>query len=71
VRAADIRDHTDRWFGDGGQRRDLAAMIHAHFDDRVLGGFAARQQRERNTEIVVEIAARRQRRSYAVENSRT
>ena len=42
----------------GGQASDLARMVHAHLDHAHAVGITQPQQRERNTDVVVEVAAR-------------
>jgi hypothetical protein len=56
VGGADVGDHAHRRPGDGGQARDLAAMVHAELHDDAVVAWIATQQRERKPELVVEIA---------------
>ena len=48
--------------GNAGQRRQLAEMVHAHFNHGITVVFAQIQQGERQADMVVEIARRRQHR---------
>ena len=68
--AADVRAHSvvhQRGIGRGnaGQRRQLAEMVHAHFNHGVTVVSAQIQQGERQADVVVEIARRRQHRVRA------
>ena len=51
--------------GNAGQRRQLAEMVHAHFNHGVTVVSAQIQQGERQADVVVEIARRRQHRVRA------
>ena len=68
--AADVRAHGvvhQRGIGRGnaGQRRQLAEMVHAHFNHGITVVFAQIQQSERQADVVVEIARRGQHRIRA------
>ena len=68
--AADVRAHgvvhqCGIGRGNAGQHRQLAEMVHAHFNHGVTVVFAQIQQGERQADVVVEIARRRQHRVRA------
>ncbi len=58
VRAADIGDDGHIRRGHGGQRRDLAGMVHPHLEHADLIAFARAQEGERQADVIVEIALR-------------
>ena len=53
-----IEHQRHRWLCHGGQTGDLARMVHAHLDHTHAVGITQAQQRERDTDVVVEVAAR-------------
>ena len=58
VRCADGGDEADVRRGDVGEVGDLARMVRAHLDDEEVGVGRTVQHRQRQAEIVVEIAGR-------------
>ena len=60
---ARIRHERDRRPGERGERRDLARMIRAHLDHRIAVPGLEPQERQRHADVIVQVAARRQRRS--------
>ena len=56
VRPAYVGDDADTRFGDGCQGADLARVIHAQFEDGDAAIVRQTQDRERDAEVVVEIA---------------
>ena len=44
-------------FGDCDERADLAGVVHAELDDRDLGTVAQLDERQRQADVVVQIAA--------------
>ena len=58
-----VREDADRGLRDGGEGGDLVSMVHAHLHDGEAVLVAAAQERERHSELVVEVAAGREGRS--------
>ena len=58
VRAAHVGDHPDARLRDRRERRDLAAVVHADLDHHAAVALAAAQQRQRQAELVVQVALR-------------
>ena len=58
VRVADVGHHADVGPGDGGQIANLAGVVHPDFEHRDARVFVQPQDRERQPDVVVEIAVR-------------
>ena len=56
VRVADVGPHAHVGLGDADERADLPGVIHAQFDHRHLRPGAQLEQRERQADVVVQIA---------------
>ena len=55
MRLADVRPHPDVRLGDAYQRADLSGVIHPQLDDRDLRPLSQLDQRQRQTDVVVEV----------------
>ena len=54
--SVDIGHHSDRGAGNFRQALNLAPMVHAHLQHDNLGGVVRPQQRQRQAQLIVEIA---------------
>ena len=70
VFVAGIRDQRDRRLRECGERGDLARVIRAHLDHGMPVRGLEPQQRQRHADVVVEVAAGRERRARAGEDRR-
>ena len=61
MRMPDDRKEHGRWLHHGGQRRHVAEVRHAHLDDRGLMLRLEPEERERHTELIVEVFLRLER----------
>ena len=60
MRAQSVIDQSNIRTGDSCQQRQLAKMVHAHFNDGITMFFVQFQQSQRQADMVVEIAGSRQ-----------
>ena len=70
VLVAGVGDERDRGLRERGERGDLARVIGAHLDHRVAVRGLEAEQRQRHADVVVEVAAGRERRARAGEDRR-
>ena len=68
VLVAGVRDQRDRGLRERGERGDLARVVGAHLDHGMAVRRLEAQQRQRHADVVVEVAARRERRARAGED---
>ena len=56
MRVADVGPHANLGLGDPDEQAELARVVHPEFHDRDVGSVPQLEQRERQPEVVVEIA---------------
>ena len=60
MRAQSVIDQSNIRTGNSGQQRQFAKMVHTHFNDGIAMFFVQFQQRQRQANMIVEIASSRQ-----------